>query len=1331
MRFFFAFLVLLLLPWTAKAQALDDLYYWFDNDPVPKQTGKISGPTIQIQPDVSHLETGFHTLYVLAVDTTGAHSNLIGRMFFKTPKSNSIFDLLYTIDSERVPQKMRFIDGNVSLDVSKYKTGMHFINYYSVDENGDMTNAGNACFYRSPMESDHKISYWFDGDTVATEVRSFKDGFIVDVTRIKEGLNTIHFQIDENTNSVFQSEYFIKIPQIENTGDMSLICIIDGKIVGHEKITAHEGIIKCDMDVSNMDIGLHKAMFQLVTASGIGSTIAETYFIRTMTNEDVTSMKCSYTIDGIHHRTFDGICTNGVIHFDLPVEDIEYGIHRIDYRFVAKNEVSSTQGSAWFYKSAVGDVGIRQYEYWLNDNNDKVHSITLDVPKDPFQLIKLLPVAPEPIRSECFHFEIKNGKPTMYAKNDIHFRFHDVTGRWVDEERQYVDYNVSSNVTDIVKLTSNQTFERLDDNAIKWFIFDAEEGDSLRFKVNQPSAIQLFSPSGKELYSAMEDKSVVWDGCHTWEDGTHYLAVHNTTGSKEFVTLDFNHLARYDIVSQDVDVVGNGGISSITIKGNGFTDLYDVELSVKTKDGTNVLHPLDINHVSDAEAILTFDFSKVELVKPSNDGELASEDLRQNDNIEGTTASATFHFTEKDKIVDNFILVEEEKPIELITKVTSPSSFMRSVTYTCEITNKGNMTAYAVPVYIWMKSKSEKGIFNIKLEGFNLPRLSECVSDEVLTESEVEELKLGLEKLSDDYHFMKFWTEDEDNLGDSVCVRSNYFYTNIAPNSTKTIRLTISSNEDDVFAYFTLPEEWPSYYTISDSTTTLANARFPNLKSQNAYCCYRDRVECVANIICNGLDIASMFSVSAPIGIASCVAGSINQVISAVGDTYCGKNDVKGDFIKKVNKIVKGINVTAAITSCASAFGVKNLNEIVLALDAITHPFAVVDCITSFTTKKPGCPPTPPQGGRTPIMTSYDPNDIYGYLSPTGTLHIADSIKNVNYRIEFENDTAFATASAHVVEIKDTLDRRFFDLDTFSPTSIKIGNKVEYLDGNPNFVKTIDMRPSINTIAQVEGKYDTNRGIATWTFTSLDPMTMEPTDDISQGFLPVNYDGESGTGEVSFEISLKSNLTNDTKIPNRASIVFDINEPILTPTWTNIMDVVAPVSQVTHTDQKNDSILTIYFTGDDESSDIWKYDVYVQYGYGASWQKVTECKADSNYIDFRFYDGIDYGFCVLATDSAGNVEKKELIREGEFAKVNLGDVNCDGEINTLDASLTTAYYLEQPVYILAMAADVNGDDEINTLDATQITQMYLNANITSRIASISTRQRLKLRRSTK
>ena len=101
--------------------------------------------------------------------------------------------------------------------------------------------------------------------------------------------------------------------------------------------------------------------------------------------------------------------------------------------------------------------------------------------------------------------------------------------------------------------------------------------------------------------------------------------------------------------------------------------------------------------------------------------------------------------------------------------------------------------------------------------------------------------------------------------------------------------------------------------------------------------------------------------------------------------------------------------------------------------------------------------------------------------------------------------------------------------------------------------------------------------------------------------------------------------------------------------------------------------------------------------------------ADSTEVDFRIYNGLYYGFCTLATDSAGNVEQKILQPEALCAEIHLGDVNSDGVVNAQDAQLTMDYYLEKPVAILAAAADVNEDGVVNTLDVTLIVQMYKNA----------------------
>ena len=70
---------------------------------------------------------------------------------------------------------------------------------------------------------------------------------------------------------------------------------------------------------------------------------------------------------------------------------------------------------------------------------------------------------------------------------------------------------------------------------------------------------------------------------------------------------------------------------------------------------------------------------------------------------------------------------------------------------------------------------------------------------------------------------------------------------------------------------------------------------------------------------------------------------------------------------------------------------------------------------------------------------------------------------------------------------------------------------------------------------------------------------MEPTDNPMSGFLPVNTDG-NGIGEVSFQTGLLPALDDGELIENRAAIVFDQTDPIITPTWTYVVDSIAPTS---------------------------------------------------------------------------------------------------------------------------------------------------------------------------
>ena len=271
-------------------------------------------------------------------------------------------------------------------------------------------------------------------------------------------------------------------------------------------------------------------------------------------------------------------------------------------------------------------------------------------------------------------------------------------------------------------------------------------------------------------------------------------------------------------------------------------------------------------------------------------------------------------------------------------------------------------------------------------------------------------------------------------------------------------------------------------------------------------------------------------------------------------------------------------------------------------------------------------------------------------------------------------------------------------------------------NGVTSFIKTIDMRPAIYAIAQAEGTFNRKTGIAEWRFTSLDPMPMEPAEDVMQGILPVNYDGTSGIGEVMFEIGVKSGKTDGMRINNRASIIFDTNDPILTPTWTNIVDTTAPESHITDVQMASDSTATVRIEAIDELSGPWRYDVYVQYGTGA-WFKATENVPADTTATVKIYDGIDHGFYVVATDSAGNVERKQAMRELtlNLSSTVRGDVNGDGQVGIADIVAVTGYMAGTNTNVSLAAADVNGDGQVGIADIVAITDIMAGtANMTSR-----------------
>lgn len=1159
-----------------------------------------------------------------------------------------------------------------------------------------------ACLMVRGQTALYGYRYWFDQKQTVYKGTSTAPQCHIDakVSSLKDGLHALYIQIECNdTLSSPQTYLFVKSPVVTGVRDIRCMFWVDGELFRNERISSTDGTMAWTIDVSSLTEGVHQYMIQTVMPTGVCSNFVTGTFLYATEADELGNMKCYYIVDNDTAAIAEATTiSNGLYHFDLDVSTLSDGLHSLGYWLVGENGTCTATMSTFFTKIPLGGSGITEFQYWLNDLDDQKQITTYDPRQDMVSILALLPVETQPIRSSCFHFETNGGKPMMFAKNDIHVRFYDAAGRFTDVTKQYVDESVKQEVKPVGELQTTQTFAKVTENDVRWYTMQAAPGDTVAFKLSQPATIQLFAPSGTEVFKTSESASTKWSGIHVWEDGTYYLAVHDVTGSQSTMKLEYMHMDKYDVVDWDVHRVGNGGCSTITFKGNGFRDLYAVDLVIAPGD---TIHSVDVSHDSDAETAVTFDFTGATL------GDY----------------NAVFHFTEKDKHVANVVTVEEAVDIELATDVSFPSSFLSgtSTTYTIKITNKGNMTAYAVPIYVYIRNRSKDAISYIKFEGLDLLGIFSLLSLDSLDNSELKELRDMERRISDDHYFTFHKIDGKPFNSDSVIVRSNYFFTNISPNTTKTIKLQIKSSEE-VFVWVTTPDEWLSINTSIEPKSS-KNRYNVSSKASDAICCYRERFECFFNATANVVGIVNLLTdltgenpVSEFMRVADCAAGAINFANSFMWTIACGEKEPLGgddwfsDMFAKLFHL-KNVSGIGVISNCIQAFFPKlkwkNMIKKIGTTSSLMDIFSIVnvwdDCEEAFTEWKPGCPPNDGNGGNSTPQPPSDPNDIFGYLSEAGSKFITDSVARVNYTIEFENDTTFATAAAHTIVIKDTLDSRYFDLTKFMPTGVRIGGHDVFLDeadvvtsnSKTSFIKTIDMRPEINAIAQVDGEYNPKNGIAQWTFQSLDPMTMEPTDDLMQGILPVNYDGTSGIGEVMFEVGVKSGKADGTKIDNRAGIVFDYEEAILTPTWTNIVDAVAPSSIVDGITMLNDSTLRVFADASDERSGVWKYEWYVQHGENAPWWKEGETYDDC--FDFHFYEGFDYGFCVVVTDSAGNVEKKELARERIFKSYG---PDFDNAVSI--SPLTASPNVEGQVYDLSGRRHDEPQEGINIIDKKKV-----------------------------
>lgn len=1151
------------------------------------------------------------------------------------------------------------------------------------------------CWFAS-AQSAFRLHYWFDtqhdsGVTAISENGSWQT--LLETDGLSTGFHTLYTQVQDSSGRWFapQSYLFYKSPTQPDANEaMPYVMWIDQDIEhSYSGDFLNENLL---LDVGHISTGFHTINMQF--GSGSSATLKSFLFYKSAT-QPAANETMAYTmwIDQDIENKRTGTFRNE--HLILDLGTISTGFHTLYMQFGEGSD--ATLKSTCFYRKPHAELQIVRYEYWQNDL-DSLKQVVNVTPQDTVDLITLLPLEPQPIRTTNFLFNPNDGTPVVNAKNEIHFKFYNAQDRIATRTFPYIDYNVVDTIyADTIERNTTRIVEAPSANRIHWFKLSAGVGDSLSFRTDKPCIMHLFAPSGAEVFKLEGQDAVRWKGCHSFESGTYYLAVHDVedTGT---IAVSYQWLYRYAVIAWDVHRVGNGGISSINFEGNGFNSLDTVYLY----KGTDTIPALYIGRERKTTTSVVFNF----------------------ENADTGMYQALFKFVDEDIFKTEVVYVETAKPIVLTTTCSYPQSFMRggTVTYTYSITNTGNMTAYSVPMHIAIIS-STKGISHIDVKGLDSPLIIANIDIDTIPEPYRQELIDKSKEIGDDHNFNRaFYVDSVTN--DTVLIRANNLSFNIAPYETRSIEIIIKSN-DSVNVLVATPD--------SINTMTYMDLNYAKINPHAVvWSCINDVFKCHLNyvsmdlsIIGIGLAIAEAFagtSVAAAIdvggiAIASCAVGFL-QMIEA--DFEGAPHDNVSRFQKQVGW---GNTLYNTIFDCLSAaIPVGKIKDVIKKMSTlgdfantwVNWDFEFLDEMPNTLAPLPAFMTVPSiqlktcirrvyrdqnciecksggsceKGGTSKAVVPVDPNDITGHIAESGSHAIAAEQMQVPYMIEFENDTTFATASANTVIVRDTLDGNVFDLESFSSTSFTIGENVTTVDGGQTFVQTVDMRPNIDVLAQVALDYaiDSTFSVATWTFTSIDPMTLEPTNDPTLGFLPANYNGD-GIGEVNFTINRKATLTDSATIDNRAYIVFDNEDPIVTPTWRNIVDNTAPISRVDSVTY-NGGTATVAMHATDNLSGVWRYNVYGQ--IGESWLLLaTNIAADTAAVVEAVPEQYD-SFRTTAIDSAGNVEPLRAAPPTIYDTLNV--TSCD------QYTWYASTYTESGEYIRRALSPIPGyNDTVTTL----------------------------------
>ena len=508
--------------------------YWFDKNHSQRQQVDFTGSVLQSQFETEGLSTGIHTLNLHLQDSLG-WCPPVSYMFLKLntiSDADTLADITYKcwIDRDYSTLRSSSVGSDiVLLDVDDVSEGIHTLSVM-VEQASKVSYLGNFIFLRlsDTLSSDSStpLTYkcWFDGDYSTLQSGDVTNGnILLETDSLETGLHTLSVMVGQASVVSYIASYtFLKLDYVFSPDDVTsatYTCWFDNDFASAQSGPVGDGNIL--LETNSIETGLH-TLNLMVEVNGVQTNLSSYMFLKldnTLSGGvSGDALSFSYWFDRDYQNRKTGELQNGNI--ILETDSLPAGIHSVNIQ--VNNSTPSALSRHIFFKEPFGGAGVCKYEYWLNDDFTSRTTVEVNPPSADYELVSLMPMDTVAFNPMSIYFDANEGNPIVYGENDIHFRFWNNLDFFTDTVRRYIDTRVHRDVVaDTIERNTIRTFHiPLADN-IKWYKLYAETGDSLIFKGGKACTIQLFSPSGDEVFYSSGSNSTKFNGCHAWEDGVY------------------------------------------------------------------------------------------------------------------------------------------------------------------------------------------------------------------------------------------------------------------------------------------------------------------------------------------------------------------------------------------------------------------------------------------------------------------------------------------------------------------------------------------------------------------------------------------------------------------------------------------------------------------------------------------------------------------------------------------------------------------------------------------------------------------------------------------